>query len=912
LKLAVQTSQRQGDPRNSKDTADQRERHRNLAIHWLDLVSGVPTRLIRETSGDFGVKLFREQGNPFVLKVELRDAETGTATEDILLDEAGKGAVSLSHGRRFSASELEAKLWGGFAEYAVPALEQLKANSFASLSERSDAAWHLTRWFYVEEEYERALDNVEFARGLNPAPQAHFDLAEAQCLVKLQRYEQADVALEKGGREHPKPDFQILRSTVVHHRKLAQGASIAQADQARLDMLNDLYVAAGLCPIRKKQKEDPLHISNITAVARPKHNNQNLKVSVIIPAHNAAETLDWVIDSLLEQTWRNVEVIVVDDCSTDDTCQVVERIAGRDSRVRLVGLEENGGAYAARNAGLRHASGELITVHDSDDWSHPQRIELQVNALESDDALVATKSYWVRVSEDLDVIGAWIPKGTVIDLNFSSLLFRRELLEVLGAWDDVLVSGDAEFFSRLKRIYGGEAVLRMPRNQLLAFALTRESSLTRSKATHLRSLYYGLRGNYRGAYLYWHSQLTAQSEDLPFDAVRAFRRFPVPPGNRPPGKQRSSKYDMIVMSDLAMGGGAFVSTLNYIIAACKAGQRVAVFHWRRFDLSTDAPLQARLYEACMDFAVDILAPGDSVEADVVLVGYPTILEHKIEPMPDVRAKHLLIVVNQFASRLVDGEDRQYDPLRVRAHLRSIFGTEGVWVPISAWVKRLMQEDDRYPTPYSRPWHPLIDVDAWCTAPIRWRGAERHTPTIGRHGRDTYTKWPSRRDALAQAYGVGQGWDVRFLGGADHAIGILGSRPDNWSIVPFDEMTAQEFLQNLDFYVHYPHEKYIEEFGRGVMEAMALGIPAVLPPQFEETFGNAATYALASEVPDAISELWRSPEGYLERAHAARSFVLEHCSLSAFSNRLAALLKETEVDSDGYGRSATDPSTATGR
>jgi glycosyltransferase involved in cell wall biosynthesis len=579
--------------------------------------------------------------------------------------------------------------------------------------------------------------------------------------------------------------------------------------------------------------------------------------------------------------------------------------------VSLVRLKENGGAYAARNFGLRHASGDLITVHDSDDWSHPQRIELQVAALESNDAVVATKSHWVRVNEDLDVIGAWIPKGTVIDLNFSSLLFRRELLEVLGTWDEVLVSGDAEFYSRLKRIYGSEAVVKLPRHQLLAFSLTRESSLTRSRATHLRSLYYGLRGNYRGSYLYWHSQLSGESEELPFNAAAGRRRFPVPPGNRPSGKQRSSKYDIIVISDFAMRGGAFVSTLNYIVAACKAGKRAAVFHWRRFDLATDAPLQARLYEACIDFHVDILAPGDSVEADVVLVGYPTILEHKIEPMPDIRAKHLLIVVNQFASRLVDGEDQQYDPLRLRAHLKSIFGMQGVWVPISAWVKRLMQEDRRYPIPYSRPWHPMIDVDSWCTAPIRWRGDERQMPAIGRHGRDTYTKWPSQRDALAQAYGVGQPCDVRFLGGADHAIGMLGGKPVNWSVVPFDDMSAQEFLQDLDFYVHYPHEKYIEEFGRGVMEAMALGIPVVLPPQFEETFGNAATYALPSEVSDVISDLWCSQERYLERAHAGRSFVLRNCSLSAFRDRLETLLEATAVDSDGYEHSAGDTSTAGG-
>lgn len=931
---------------NAANPVNQYQRHRDLRIHRLKLRSGVPTLLLKKVSKEALLRLIRESGPFSVLRIMMLPVETESELEEFrerarlfpgapgvrpqTLDQSlrdpadtrkeklrNKGdpeadrmpkyaSAADARDPKFSAGELEAKMWGGFAQYAIPELEQLRDDAFSQESERQQAAWALTRWFYVEEDFERALSNIAFVDQRCGKLHSHFLLAKAQCLVNQRRYKEADAVLELGMRTYGRPDFQLLRSTTAHYRELEKGNAPEQANAAQLNMLNKLFVSVGLAPIRKVKEEEALHLSNITAVARPESRVQDLKVSIIIPAYNAEDTLRWALDSLLQQTWRNLEVIVVDDLSTDDTCSLVQRISSRDDRVKLVRLGQNVGAYTARNAGLQHATGDLITVHDSDDWSHPQRLELQIEALESDSSIIATKSHWVRVSENLEIVGAWIPKGTVIDLNFSSLLFRRELLGVLGTWDEVLVSGDAEFYSRLKRIYGEAAVVKLPRQKILAFSLTRDSSLTRSRATHLRSLYYGLRGNYRDSYLHWHLRLGSHQDQLPYDPSREPRRFPVPPKNLPRAKQPDVKYDVVVISDLAMRGGAFVSTLNYIIAACKAGKKTAVFHWRRYDLARDVRLQARLYEACIDFNIDILSPGDIVDAEVVLVGYPTILQHKIDPMPEIRAKNLLIVVNQYASRLVDGQDQQYDPLRVRENLKSIFRMEGIWLPISAWVRRLMEEDDRYPVPWPSPWYPMIDADSWCTTPIQWRGSTRHVPTIGRHGRDTYTKWPAGADALAQAYGVGQEWDVRFLGGAQYATDMLGGRPANWTIIPFDEMLVDEFLRDLDFYVHYPHEKYIEEFGRGVMEAMAFGIPVILPFQFKETFGSAATYAQPEEVPKVITELWRSREQYLERAEAGRSFVRENCAMSDFPDRLSAVL-----DSKGLEASSAGSSTVAG-
>src|SRR5690606_8132460 len=197
------------------------------------------------------------------------------------------------------------------------------------------------------------------------------------------------------------------------------------------------------------------------------------------------ETIHIPILSLLKQTWSNLEVVVVDDCSPDRTADVVEKIAKQDNRVKLIRKEVNGGAYPARNLGLKYATGDFIMVHDSDDWSHPQKLEIQMNGYKAAGNAVAVVSHWVRFNEYLRPVGAWRPTGSFFDLNFSSLMFRREVLDTLGGWDEVRVSGDAEFRSRIARKYGKDSIIKISQNYLLSLSLMREDSLTQTKVTHL-------------------------------------------------------------------------------------------------------------------------------------------------------------------------------------------------------------------------------------------------------------------------------------------------------------------------------------------------------------------------------------------------------------------------------------------
>jgi len=116
----------------------------------------------------------------------------------------------------------------------------------------------------------------------------------------------------------------------------------------------------------------------------------NPLISVIVPTFNRQKTISYCLTSVLAQTYNNLEVIVVDDCSTDNTVAIINDFP--DSRLRCIVLEKNSGAQAARNRGIIAAKGEWIAFQDSDDEWLPEKLEKQV-------AAIATVNYdpWVVV-----------------------------------------------------------------------------------------------------------------------------------------------------------------------------------------------------------------------------------------------------------------------------------------------------------------------------------------------------------------------------------------------------------------------------------------------------------------------------------------------------------------------------------
>ena len=104
-------------------------------------------------------------------------------------------------------------------------------------------------------------------------------------------------------------------------------------------------------------------------------------ISVIMPTYNRGYVISNAIDSILNQSYANFELIIVDDCSSDNTEEIVRSYQKKDKRIIYIKLDRNSGANYARNIGLKKATGDYITFQDSDDISLSNRLETEMNVL---------------------------------------------------------------------------------------------------------------------------------------------------------------------------------------------------------------------------------------------------------------------------------------------------------------------------------------------------------------------------------------------------------------------------------------------------------------------------------------------------------------------------------------------------
>lgn len=589
------------------------------------------------------------------------------------------------------------------------------------------------------------------------------------------------------------------------------------------------------------------------------------------------------VSSILNQTWKNLELIIVDDCSGSTYRELFDAIEASDPRISVIHSKENYGTYVSRNIGYAAAKGAFITGQDDDDWSHPERLYQQVRYLDDNPQDIGCRVTAVRADEQLGRVRVgYSPMGE----NASSLLIRREGYEAAGEYLNARKGADTEYHFRLEKVTGRKVGrVRAPLTviRILQNSLSRGDFSAGWKHTSRRS--------FRSSYEHWHRNadnggLRVESGMRP--PVKIPRRFLETPKHR-------DSLDVVFAGNWEKNGGPQKSMLEEIHAMVGAGYRVGILNLeaaRFMSGQFQTPLMPDIQSLINRGYVDEVHFDDNVHVKLLLLRYPPILQFFTHDTTSLTLGVLAIVANQAPSEL-DGGDIRYRVEDCHEAARRAFKTDPIWVPQGPQVRRFLDLYLERPVLASLDLPGVLDIESW------WRsrkGPRSLTPVVGRHSRDNKMKWPDTADVIEEIYRTDGSYDVRILGGAETPLRIINKRllSTGWTVYGENEISAKSFLHSLDYYVFFQHSEAVEAFGRAILEALASGLTVVLPERFRPVFGAAAVYAESDEVMDKVRTYHADFTLYKKQLVKSRAILEDQFSYEACVARIEQLMQTEQT------------------
>lgn len=664
-----------------------------------------------------------------------------------------------------------------------------------------------------------------------------------------------------------------------------------------LNKFNDYLSYFGTAPIRLKSGKSLLE--RLTTEELPSILDGSL-VSVIMPAWNSQDTIEAAAKSILSQTWRNLELLIVDDASSDQTWSKMQGIAAADPRVKIFKNTVNVGPYVSKNVALGAAKGKWITGHDADDWAHPERIvkqvkyceEKEINACLAGMARISPKGKFVKFNPISDGVYDGICRTA-----FISLMIRRDLLKsILGGWDNVRTSGDSEILRRIETLTA-RSVPFVPFISMLC--LDSPEGLT-NNATYGRPAKgkENFRAAYKASFLKWHKKMKPKSarlglstEDRLFAApekiiVAPEKILELIRGYSLQGETlaRDIEADVAIITNTRFPGGNASSTLEEVSYFKGIGLNCAVIHCP-VERDIGRPISERYakhFDAWVDFS-----EINSLKASVLICRNPSVLSSRTfkELSMKISADGAFFVINNSRSR-IDGTP-VYNISDLHEITEMVQAEEKVICPISPLIRQELEENHsltgRSLVLSSADWNPTFDLGYYSRAP-KQRMSQPFV--IGRHGRDGSEKWIEDRTKLIQAYPDSDQYRVFILGGASNAEGILQGMPRNWDVRDFGSMPVDEYLAELDVFVYYPNSSLVEGFGRTIVEAMLAGVPVILPPSFKPIFGDLPIYCEPDKVDEKVNLLSRADSERVRYLSEVQSIVSQRFSNDVLLNRIS--------------------------
>ncbi|SFB27354.1 Glycosyl transferase family 2 [Lentibacillus halodurans] len=559
----------------------------------------------------------------------------------------------------------------GFTYKALSELEELYSTTNDSHMKRL-AAWELTQWYanqYKKAGARQALDYLPAViDGETDQDQLRrAAIIKAECHDILDQPNEGKQIIDEALRSQQHPDLYLAY------------ANLEETIEARTKWINKAMEVYNLQPVFFQTDHDSVVYDDLKTKPMDRKIENGPKVSVILPAYNAEDGIATAIESILTQTWQNIELLVVDDCSTDQTKDIVRAYMKQDTRITLLSTPGNSGPYVARNIALEAASGEYVTINDSDDWSHTEKIEIQANHLQINKKVIANTSEHARLTEELKLYRRGMP-GRYIFSNMSSIMFRRKpVLKKVGYWDSVRFAADGEFKRRLIKVFGKARYVDLTSGPL---SLPRQSvvSLTGSSAFGYNGYFKGVRKEYVDSLEHHHNR----ADTLYYPYPQKERPFPVPEPMWPNREEKPSGrrfFDVIMAADFRMADEheKILQTINSLPAANKRIGFIQMYH---YNLAFDQEINSLIRELLDGDRLQMLVYGEKVSTNRLIVMDPAVLEDWQQYIPDIAADNIHVMADVMPDEL--------DIECCREHLQSYFGKTAIWheeaIPISIMMK----------------------------------------------------------------------------------------------------------------------------------------------------------------------------------------------------------------------------------
>ena len=608
--------------------------------------------------------------------------------------------------------------------------------------------------------------------------------------------------------------------------------------EAWLAQFNLPFTSRGLAPVTVDAAAGPVPFDGLGTGELPPVAD-GPKVTVVITSWKPDACLLPAVKSIVRQTWRNLEILLIDDASPLEFLPVLEQAAALDPRIRLIRQERNGGTYLARNRGMAEATGEYFTVHDSDDWAHPQRIERQMRAMLADARLVSTLSHCLRVDDQLAFNQpGYLPRRE----NASSLLYRlAPVRERVGDYDASRKGADTEFALRLAAAFE-------PRSQsiladTLAIIRRRPGSLSREEFKG--GWRHPSRSAYRRAYEAWHAAIP-EGGSWRVDAAggRTFRapiRFEV--DQHAPQVEARRHVDVAYALDLRARARIEPRLLDELAALREEGARVALLHM-------ESPWNGGVaaVEAFDPDVERLLASGDVQEilyTDAVAVGRLVVRDPAILQLPQPRPSGLQ--VGELVVTHSPSQAGTYAFQDCSRHAYRMFGAVPAWRDAAGFT----------PDPGPAAWPFVI-------SPGRWRVPRESAPARPPRVGSASVGWEPRRlagDSGPWRSFVGSPVELRLrVSGVNDGLPALYEPCEGlaFEIEQAADRPARLYFATLDFYLPGAGKPRQGAELDWAVEALASACVLVLDPRWQPVFGDAALYCETAEAASVVQAAWGDP------------------------------------------------------